>query len=68
MAQKAQDAHERRHFQIAEQTDPDHFSKVICEQEYWRSISNQERNNNLLLAETIKLIEQMKHGVINIIE
>ncbi len=68
MAQKAQDAHEHRHFQLAEQTAQDHFVKVLREPEYGKSISYQERNNNLLLAETIKLIEQMKHGVIDIIE
>ena len=36
--------------------------------EYWGEISYQERNNNLLLSETIKLIEQMKVGDIDIIE
>ena len=34
MAQKAQDAHERRHFQLADQTSPDHFVRVLREQEY----------------------------------
>ena len=68
MAQKVQDAHERRHFQLAAQTAPDHFVMVLSEPEYWRSVSYQERNNNLLLAETIKIIEQMKNGVIDIIE
>ena len=42
--------------------------KVFRDLEYWRNISYQERNNNLLLAETIKLIEQMKDGDIDIIE
>ena len=32
------------------------------------TISYQERNNNLLLAETVKLIGQMKDGNINVIE
>ena len=36
--------------------------------EYWGEISFQERNNNLLLSETIKSIEQMKVGDIDIIE
>ena len=68
MAQKAQDAHDRRHLQLAEQTASDHFVKVLREQEYWRNICYQELNNNLLLAETIKLIEQMKDGDIDIFE
>ena len=29
MAKKAQDAHERRNFQIAEQIAPDHFTRVL---------------------------------------
>ena len=58
---------EQRHLRI-EQTYSDHFVKGHREPEYWRSISYQERNSNLLLAETIKLIEQMKHGVIDIME
>ena len=49
MAQKAQDARERRHFQISEQTAPDHFIKVLRDPEYWEEISYQERNYNLLL-------------------
>ena len=57
MAQKAQDAHKSRHLQLAEQTAADHFLKVLSEPEYWKSISYQEQNNNLLLAETIKFIE-----------
>ena len=70
MAQHAQDAHESRHFLIAEQIAPDHFTRVLRDPEYWRKISYQERNNNLLLSETIKLIEQMKvaSGDIDIIE
>ena len=48
MAQKAQDAHERRNFHIAEQITPDHFTMVLRNPEYWREISYQERNNNLL--------------------
>ena len=42
--------------------------KVLSEPEYWINISYQEWNNNLLLAETIKLIGQMKHDLIDIIE
>ena len=68
MAQKAQDAHDRRHLQLAEQTASDHFVKVLREPEYWRNIRYQARNNNLLLVETIKLIEQMKDGDIDIFE
>ena len=54
MAQKAQDAHKRKHIQIVEQIAPDHFTRV--------------RNNNLLLSETIELIEQLKVGDFDIIE
>ena len=50
MAQKAQDAHERRHFQIAEPTVSDHFIRVLRDPEYWREISYQELNSNLLLS------------------
>ena len=50
MAQRAQEAHERRHLQIAEQTASDHFVRVLCDPEYWGDISYQEQNNNLLLA------------------
>ena len=64
----AQDEHDHRHLQLAEQTTSDHFVKVLREPVYWRNVSYQERNNNLLLAETIKLIEQMKDGDIDIIE
>ena len=53
MAQKTQDAHERRHFQIAEQIAPEHFTRVLRDPEYWREISYNERNNNLLLLEII---------------
>ena len=68
MAQMAQEAHDRRHLHLAEQTAPDHFVNVLREPEYWRNISYQERNNSLLLTETIKLIEQKKDGDIDIIE
>ena len=60
LAQKAQEEHERRHAQIAEQIAPDHFLRELRDPEYWRNIGCQERNYNLLLAETIKLIGQMK--------
>ena len=60
--------HERRHSQIAEEIAPYHFTRVLRDPEYWRIISYQERHNNLLLAETIKLIGQMKDGDIDIIE
>ena len=42
MAQKAQDAHELRHFQIAEQITPDHFTRVLRDPKYWSKISYQE--------------------------
>ena len=68
MAQKAQDAHEGRHFQIAEQIVPDHVTRVLRDPEYWRETSFQDRNNNLLLSETIRLIEQLNVGGISIIQ
>ena len=68
MAQMAQDEHDLRHLQIAEQTALDHFVKELRDPEYWRSISYQERSNNTLLAETIRLIEQLKKGGIDILE
>ena len=71
MAQKAQEAYERRYLQIAEQTASDHFIRVLRDPEYWGEISYQERklrNNNLLFSETIKLIEKMKVGDIDIID
>ena len=49
IAQKVQDADEHRNFQIAEQIAPDHVTRVLWDPEYWREISNQEQNNNLLL-------------------
>ena len=58
----------RRRIQIAKQTALDHFIRVLCDPEYWREISYQELNNNLLLLETIKLIEQMKVCDIDILE
>ena len=64
MAQRAQEAHEQWHLQIAAQTATDHFVRVLSDQEYRGEISYQERNNNLLLSETIKLIKQMKTCVI----
>jgi hypothetical protein len=69
MAQKAQDAHERRHhFQTAEHIAPDHLARSLCDLEYWASISYQQRNNNLLLSETIGSIRQYEIGDISIIE
>ena len=68
MAQKTQDAHERRHFQIAEQIAPEHFTRVLRDPEYWRDTSYQERNDNLFLSETIKLIQQLMVGDISIIK
>ena len=68
MSQKAKDAHERRHFHITGQIVPDHFTskRVLCDPEYQKEISYQERNNNLPLTETIKLIQQLE--VVDIFE
>ena len=49
-------------------TASDHFVRVLCDPEYWGDVSYQEQNNNMLLAETIRLIEQMKNNVIDIIK
>ena len=54
--------------QVAEQTASDHFIKELCGQEYWRSFSYQERNNNSLLAESIHFVQRLKEGEIDIIE
>jgi hypothetical protein len=68
MAQKAQDEHELRHLQIAEQIAPDQFTRILRDPEYWLSISYQERNNNLnlFLPKPIKLIQEMKNVVMSI--
>jgi hypothetical protein len=68
MAQKTQDTHEQRHFQVAEQIALYFFTKILRYSEYWRSISYQEQNNNLLLLETIKLIRELKSGGLSIID
>ena len=68
LAQKVQDEHDKRHLQVAEQTASDHFIKELHGQEYWKSFSYQELNNNSLLAESIRFIKRLKEGEIDIIE
>ena len=40
---------------------------MLREPEYWSEISNQDRNNNLLLSEIVGLIQQLEDGDIFII-
>ena len=53
LAQKAQEEHERRHAQIAEQIAPDHFLQKLRDPEYWRNLAYQASNNNRLLTEIV---------------
>ena len=68
LAQKAQEEHERRHAQIAEQMAPDHFLRELRDPEYWRNLAYQASNNNRLLTEIVRLVGRVKDNDIDIIE
>ena len=68
LAQKAQEGHERRHAQIAEQIAPDHFLRELHDPEYRRNLAYQASNNNRLLTEIVQLVGRVKNNDIDIIK
>ena len=71
LAQKAQEEHERRHAQIAEQFGPDHFLRELRDPAYWRDLGYQASNNNRLLSvltEIVRLVGMLKQDEIDIVK
>ena len=61
-AQWGQVGHIRRHLQTVEQRIPDHLQKMYMDLDYWKTISDQERNNNQYLNKELGVIRRVECG------